>query len=216
MKFIMTGGLGDKKGGAVGGDPEQRVGVVHGSGERFGLAQQLDRATLLVIQGAQRIRGASRPRRAPAFYTELEDDPEPAEPEATLEQVPGAAMPVSGALGADGTYTFDIKGAIITIDAIGTQTGIAGKITRRGQFYRAVRRASDSKRAASFEQNRQLISDCEVFGDIEQDVKQATSLAEAVESRSRHFDPLDVALIRVGEDSQGFAAGERVSALPLF
>jgi len=40
-----------------------------------------------------------------------------------------------------------------------------------------------------------------VFGEIEQDVKQATSLAEAVELRHRHFDPLDVALIRVGEDS---------------
>ena len=40
-----------------------------------------------------------------------------------------------------------------------------------------------------------------VFGDIEQDVSKATSLAEAVQSRKRRFDPLDIALIRVGEDT---------------
>lgn len=36
----------------------------------------------------------------------------------------------------------DIKGAIITIDAIGTQTGIAGKITRRGGDYALALKAN--------------------------------------------------------------------------
>lgn len=40
-----------------------------------------------------------------------------------------------------------------------------------------------------------------VFGDIEQGVARGTSLAEAVEARKRDFDPLDIALIRVGEDT---------------
>lgn len=40
-----------------------------------------------------------------------------------------------------------------------------------------------------------------LFGQIAADVAKATSLAEAVENRKRHFEPLDVALIRVGEDT---------------
>jgi type II secretory pathway component PulF len=40
-----------------------------------------------------------------------------------------------------------------------------------------------------------------VFRQIEEEVARATSLAEAVEARQHYFDPLDVALIRVGEDS---------------
>lgn len=40
-----------------------------------------------------------------------------------------------------------------------------------------------------------------LFLHIAADVERATGLAEAVENRKRHFDPLDVALIRVGEDT---------------
>jgi type II secretory pathway component PulF len=40
-----------------------------------------------------------------------------------------------------------------------------------------------------------------LFGDIAEDISRATGLAEAVENRKRHFDPLDVALIRVGENT---------------
>lgn len=40
-----------------------------------------------------------------------------------------------------------------------------------------------------------------LFRRITEDVAKATSLAEAVEHRKQHFDPLDVALIRVGEDT---------------
>lgn len=40
-----------------------------------------------------------------------------------------------------------------------------------------------------------------LFGHIADDVSKATSLAEAVERRKRHFEPLDVSLIRVGEDA---------------
>lgn len=40
-----------------------------------------------------------------------------------------------------------------------------------------------------------------LFGAIARDVAAATSLADAVEARARDFDPLDVALIRVGENT---------------
>ncbi len=40
-----------------------------------------------------------------------------------------------------------------------------------------------------------------VFGEITEEVTKAASLADAVEQRKRHFDPLDTSLIRVGENT---------------